>query len=186
MCEGTQEINRIPRMRGTYAAQICICNHWTPAVIKPDVPQPQGDIAERMAQECLAVRVRLLNRTLTAIYDEALRPLGMTTGQLNVLVVVAKRGSVSPATVAQRLHMEKSTVSRNIERMRAHGWLIVSPNKSGRGQVLAIHAKGRKLLERALPLWNQAQERSQALLGQLSAESLRRAADAVWARAGSG
>ena len=57
--------------------------------MKPHTRQPQDDITERMAQECLAVRVRLLNRTLTAIYDEALHPLGMTTGQLNVMVVVA-------------------------------------------------------------------------------------------------
>ncbi len=154
--------------------------------MQPHTPQPQDDITERMAQECLAVRVRLLNRTLTAIYDEALRPLGMTTGQLNVMVVVAKRGPVSPAAVARRLNMEKSTVSRNIERMRAHGWLTVSPSKSGRGQVLAIHAKGRKLLERALPLWKKAQKRAQALLGQRGSQSLRRAANAVWAKAGSG
>ena len=63
--------------------------HTTP----PQIPTPQVDIAECIAQECLAVRVRLLNRALTAIYDEALRPLGMTTGQLNVMVVVANRGA---------------------------------------------------------------------------------------------
>ena len=53
--------------------------------------------AETIAGECLAVRVRMLNRTITAIYDDALRPLGLTTGQLNILVVVTKRGPLSPA-----------------------------------------------------------------------------------------
>ncbi len=56
----------------------------------------------------------------------------------------------------------------------------------GTAKVLAIQAKGRKMLKRALPLWNKAQKRAQALLGQRGAQSLRRAADAVWARAGSG
>ncbi len=139
-----------------------------------------------MADECLAVRVRLLNRTLSAVYDEALRPLGVTVGQLNVLVVVAKRGPLSPGDVAKRLHMEKSTVSRNLERMRGHGWVTLSPSRSGRGQVLVIHAKGRKLLERALPLWEKAQEDAEALLGQRGAQSLRRTADSVWSRGGRG
>ena len=127
--------------------------------------------------------MRLLSRTLTAMYDEALRPLGVTAGQLNLIVMVAKYGPVSPANLAARLNMEKSTVSRNIERMRAHGWLSVSPSKSARGQLMAIRAKGRKLLERALPLWNEAQKRARELLGERGSQSLRRVADAVWAKA---
>ncbi len=45
--------------------------------------------ADLIAANCLAVRVRLLSRTITGIYDEALRPLGVTVGQLNILVTVA-------------------------------------------------------------------------------------------------
>ena len=49
-----------------------------------------ADAANLIAGQCLAVRVRLLNRTITAIYDDALRPLGLTVGQLNILVVVRR------------------------------------------------------------------------------------------------
>ena len=52
--------------------------------------------ADRIGSECLAVRIRLLNRTITGIYDDALRPLGVTAGQLNALVVVTKHGPLSP------------------------------------------------------------------------------------------
>ena len=77
--------------------------------------------ADIIAADCLSVRVRLLSRTITAIYDDALRPLGLTAGQLNVLVVIAKRGPISPGEIARRLNMEKSTVSRNLARMRDNG-----------------------------------------------------------------
>lgn len=154
--------------------------------MKHHTPQPQDDIAEHMAQECLVGRVRLLNRKLTGIYDEALRSIGLTSGQLNILVVLAKRGPVSPAAVGRRLNMDKSTVSRNIVRMRARGWLTASPSESGRGQLLAIHAEGRKLLARALPPWQKAQKRTQALLGQRGSRVLRSAADSVWASARDG
>ncbi len=76
---------------------------------------------ETIASECLAVRIRLLNRTVTNIFDDSLRPLGVKVSQLNVLMVVAKRGPISPGDVARRLNMEKSTVSRNVDRMRTHG-----------------------------------------------------------------
>ena len=136
--------------------------------------------ADQIASECIAVRVRMLNRTITSIYDEAFRPLGMTVGQMNILVLVAKRGPISPTDVARRLNMEKSTLSRNIERMRGHGWVVVSPS-DGRGQQLRAAAAGRKQLDKALPLWKKAQAVAKKLLGQRGTQSVHSVADKVWA-----
>ena len=147
-------------------------------------PSPADRTARRAAQrigaECLAVRVRLLNRTLTGFYDDALRPLGLTAGQLNVLVVVELRGPISPGDVARRLNMEKSTVSRTVERMRVNGWLEVTPATSGRRLEVTLTRTGRDLLRRSLPAWAQAQEQAEALLGQRGADSLHRVGQAVW------
>ena len=41
-----------------------------------------------MSRECLVVRLRLLNRVVTNIYDDALRPWGVKASQLNILVVM--------------------------------------------------------------------------------------------------
>ncbi len=144
-------------------------------------PQPAAD---QIAAECIAVRVRLLNRTITAIYDDALRPLGLTAGQLNILVVVARRAPVSPGDIARCLHMDKSTVSRNIDRMREHGWVAVQTGTTGRDQLIELRAKGRRLLDRSLPRWEDAQARARAVLGQRGAESIQRIGDAVWSQGG--
>ena len=146
--------------------------------------QPFDSAAELIAGECLAVRVRLLNRTITAIYDDALRPLGLTAGQLNIMVVIAKRGPLSPGDVARRLNMEKSTVSRNVERMRKNGWVTVMAAESGRKQHLALTREGKTLLEKSVPAWNEAQTKARAVLGQRGAESIHRVANAVWSRIG--
>lgn len=140
--------------------------------------------AETIASECLAVRIRLLSRTVSNIFDEALRPLKVRVSQLNVLVVVAKLGPISPGEVSGRLNMEKSTLSRNVERMRPRGWLKVSEGDSGRKQVLEIGAAGRRLIEKALPYWKKAQAQTETMLGQRSARSIHRAANAVWAQLG--
>ncbi len=139
---------------------------------------------ETIASECLAVRIRLLNRTVTNIFDEALRPLKLKVSQLNVLMVVAKRGPVSPGDVARRLNMEKSTLSRNVDRMRTHEWLKVSEGDSGRKQILKIGPAGRRLIEKSLPLWKKAQAQTEAMLGQRGAQSIHRAANTVWAQLG--
>ena len=139
---------------------------------------------DTIASECLAVRIRLLNRTVTNIFDDALRPLGVKVSQLNVLMVVAKRGPISPGDVARSLNMEKSTLSRNVERMRTRGWLKVSHGDSGRKQVLELGSPGRKLIEKSLPLWKKAQAQTEAMVGHRDARVIHRAANTVWAELG--
>jgi len=143
-------------------------------------------IAATIAGECLAVRVRLLNRVISGVYDQALRPLGITAGQMNILVVVAKGGAVAPGEVARVLHMEKSTLSRNLERMRRQGWVEVSPGEAGRGLVATIAAAGEALLREALPRWEEAQVRVRELLGTDGADDLVRIAGRLWSQAPAG
>jgi DNA-binding MarR family transcriptional regulator len=142
---------------------------------------PEQPVADLIASECLAVRIRLLSRTITGIYDQALRPLGLTTGQLNILVVVAMLGPVAPGEVARKLNMEKSTVSRNTERMHRNGWLTAAVDDSGRTQTLTLAPKGRQMLKKSLPLWSDAQSRATALLGQRGVKSIHRVSNALWA-----
>lgn len=143
-------------------------------------PSSADEVAEVVAGDCLAVRVRLLNRAITAIYDDALRPLGLTAGQLNVLVMIKRNGPVSPTEIAERLHMEKSTVSRNIARMRDHGWLITAESAPGQRQELTLSRKGSALLVRSYSAWHKAQADAGTALGRGGAESILRTANAVW------
>jgi len=134
---------------------------------------------ETIKSRCLAVRIRLLNRTITKIFNEALRPLGVKVNQLNVLMVVAKHEPISPGDVSRRLNMEKSTMSRNIDRMRTRGWLNVSDGHSPRTQILKLSSAGRKMIERSLPFWEKAQAKTESMLGQQGARSIHRMANTL-------
>jgi DNA-binding MarR family transcriptional regulator len=118
-----------------------------------------------IARSCIALRLRLLNRVVTNLYDGALRPLALKIAQLNVLVVTAKLGVAQPATVCDILQLDTSTLSRNVERMRAKGWLEVVPGEDARTQPFRLTARGKRLLERAAPAWEQAQYQAEKLLG---------------------
>src|SRR5712691_1630019 len=76
---------------------------------------------KRVESECVAGRVRKLNRMLTAIYDGALASAGLKTSQFTVLVAVANRGLARPAELTKLLQLDESTLSRNVERMYAKG-----------------------------------------------------------------
>ena len=101
---------------------------------------------DTIAGQCIAVRLRMLNRVVTNIYDDALRPLGLKVSQMNILVAAAKMGVARPAEMGGRLHLDVSTLSRNVERMKARGWLEVVPDEDGRAQPFRVTARGVKLL----------------------------------------
>lgn len=121
---------------------------------------------DTIASECVAVRLRMLNRIVTNIYDEALRPLDLKVSQMNILVAAAKLGTARPVAVCEHLHLDVSTLSRNVDRMKARGWLEVVPDEDGRSQPFRLTREGRKLLEKAIPAWSQAQQRVKTVLGE--------------------
>src|SRR3954469_25683792 len=136
-------------------------------------------IIDKVAGECVAVRLRMLNRVITNIYDNALRPLDLKVSQMNILVAAAKMGTARPADVCQYLHLDVSTLSRNVERMKARGWLEVVPDEDGRSQPFQLTPQGRKLLERAVPAWSEAQQQVKRVLGDGFVDQLNRAAKRV-------
>ena len=127
--------------------------------------QTKNRTEDIIARECLAVRLRMLNRVVTNIYDDALRPLGVKVSQMNILVAAGTMGTARPAEVCETLHLDVSTLSRNVERMKARGWLEVIPDEDGRAQPFRLTNEGRKLLEQAAPAWRKAQKQAKTLLG---------------------
>jgi DNA-binding MarR family transcriptional regulator len=142
--------------------------------MKRDVTSP--GLLDRIASDCIAVRVRLINRVVTAIYDEALRPHGIRVSQANILVAVARRGGARPADVCRLLRLEKSTLSRDVEVMKARGWLESDPPTGGRNQVLRITPAGLDLLGRSRPAWESAQAEATRLIGKPGVDALRQIA----------
>jgi DNA-binding MarR family transcriptional regulator len=138
--------------------------------------KPTNSTIDAIARNCIAVRVRLLNRVVTNLYDDALRPLGLKVSQLNILVVAAKLGLARPAKVCELLQLDASTLSRNVEKMKANGWLETAPEDDARTQPFRVTSKGLKLIERAAPAWEQAQRQAKELLGGEGTTLLNKAA----------
>ena len=138
--------------------------------------------AEIIAEQCIAVRLRILSRAVTRIYNQALRPYGLMVSQMNILVAVSCLGEARQQAVCWALQLEKSTLSRDAGRMRSQGWLKEVPEEDGRSALLTLTPAGRKLLEKATPAWQRAQERATALLGEREIGVLGRAVTTLRAK----
>src|SRR5689334_22058777 len=134
-------------------------------------PAKRASAADEIARDCIAVRLRSLNRAVSALYDDALRPLGLRIGQANLLVAIARMGTARPGDLCRLLSMEKSTLSRDMEVLRRNGWVIVEQT-GGLARSLRVSPEGHALIERALPAWREAQRKAKQLLGDEAAAAI--------------
>lgn len=136
--------------------------------------------AHDMARQCLGTRVRVLSRTITRVFDEHFRPFDATGAQLWLLGAMGYFGPKSPSELARALSMDKSTLSRNIQRLADRGWVVVDDPNSGRGQVVSLSEAGAELLVKIQPAWEAAQAEVKTLLGDDEADVLRLLGNRLW------
>ena len=132
-------------------------------------------MAYSMGSACLGLRVRLLMREVTRVYEEALRPLGVTLPQLNLLAAIAWLEPTTSAKLCDRIKLDPSTASRAIPLMREHGWVAA-------GSTVKLTVKGRRLLERVWEPWERAQTEVVGLLGEADAAELTEITERLWTR----
>jgi DNA-binding MarR family transcriptional regulator len=143
--------------------------------IQPMARKKSASPAERIMAECNCLPLRMVHRIVTGMYDDALRSYDLRVSQLNIMVAIAMMGDAATAAqVSRYLLLEKSTLSRDLERMAERGWIGVDTR--GGARTLRLTAEGQRLLDRALPAWEKAQKDSEALLGKSVAQALRAAA----------
>ena len=120
---------------------------------------------DTIAKTCIAGRLRLINRVVTKIYDDALRPFGVKISQGNILILTGKMGVASPVKVCEYLQLDISTLSRNVELMRKKGWLEEVAGEDARSHPFRLTKEGKRLIDKVIPAWDKAQAEAKELLG---------------------
>jgi DNA-binding MarR family transcriptional regulator len=121
---------------------------------------------------CYCAESRRLARVLTARYDAALAPAGLTAAQFETLSLLQAVGASTGRALAERLLLSKTTLSRNVRPLIDAG--LISAQQSGedaRQTLYAITANGTRRLTKALPLWQAAHDGSLASLGDSAGTS---------------
>ena len=122
-------------------------------------------VATEAADKCIALRLRFLSRVITKIYDQALLPLDIKANQATMLLMLFINGDSTSAELGKALQMEKSTVSRNLDRLRKKGWIEITDKDQGPSRIIRVTPKGKELLAAIYAEWKKAQRKASQLLG---------------------
>lgn len=109
-------------------------------------------------RQCIARKVLKSSRIITGIFRKHLLQFDITYSQVSILFIVAKKGIVNQAYLAEALYLEKSTVSRNMRRLFEQEYLERNLKE------ISITEKGKQLLERIVPEWNKAMSEARSIL----------------------
>ena len=72
---------------------------------------------------CLCANLRRGRRSLTRLYDEALRPLGLRATQFTILQVLECTGEISQGELGKLLATDSTTLTRTLQVMARHRWI---------------------------------------------------------------
>lgn len=139
---------------------------------------------DEVVRDCLAVRVRMIGRAVTALYDRAVTGHGITIAQLNLLAALGKVGPCPPGRLGDVLQLERSTVSRNLAPLIEYGWVRAVESDAKGLREIALTPAGRRKIESVLPDWRTAQQEAARLLGASGVDAVRAVADTLWTHPG--
>ncbi len=131
-----------------------------------------SEIAENTSAACLSTRIRQLSRIITRVYDDAMRPLGITASQFTLLTQLAQQDGITAVEIGHTLDIEKSTLSRNLKRLLALGLITMDPPAGRRGRGLHLTPKGEVVIQQGYPVWREAQTRTIRVMGPESRGTL--------------
>lgn len=119
------------------------------------------------AQYCISSNLRKACRVVTQMYAEMLEPAGLQKTQFTLLVMVAILNQSTVSDLADMLVMDQTTVTRGLDLLKKQGLIETVPGEDRRTRLVTLTAQGKEMLEKAMPLWEQAQAK---MLGELGPE----------------
>ncbi|WP_213765244.1 MarR family winged helix-turn-helix transcriptional regulator [Caballeronia sp. dw_19] len=131
------------------------------------------------ALQCNCSTLRSAARVLSAAYDEALRPTGLKMTQFSILARLAAVGPITQNQFANVLAMDRSTLGRNLRPLQRDKFVRLDIGEDRRERVVDLTAAGRRMLAKAMPLWEEIHQRFEDSFGAAEAVRLRHALNVV-------
>jgi len=114
---------------------------------------------------CTNLKLRQLSRVVSRHYDAYMATSGLKNTQYALLSHVVLLGPIRPCDLAQRLRVDTSTLSRNLQPLTAQGWVRLGPGEDARSRLVQATDAGRAKRAQAQQAWKQAQLAINARLG---------------------
>lgn len=147
---------------------------------KPERPHahPGLDALRNSPGHCTCQKLRSAARATTRMYDDYLRPTGLTIGQYSALAALYYVPSMPMNKLANRLEMDRTTLTRSLAILERDRLISIEPDpEDSRVRAISITNSGLQKLAEAFPLWESAQEAMANMLGARPLKEFRWALD---------
>lgn len=122
---------------------------------------------------CLCLHVRRAARTIARRFDDAFRPLDLTSGQYSLLMSLNRPHPPHMQDVADLLAMDRTTLTANLKPLERRGLVAIDIDpKDKRSRLLTLTDQGMALLVKAFPIWQKTQKELNALVANSDSRHL--------------
>ena len=117
-------------------------------------------------------------RKITQFYENSLREAGIKPTQFSILAALANTGPIQLSQLADRLLLERTSLTRNLNVLERNTWIGIQPGEEdSRQRVVSLSSNGYKQLDHAIPYWQKAQKAIAKDMGQDTMTGLRSTLD---------
>lgn len=144
------------------------------AADSPDTHPVPFSTTLHVRDNCLCLHLQRAARTTARMFDDALRPVGITSGQFSLLMSLNRPAPPLMGEVAALLAMDRTTLTAMLKPLQRRGLLEARTDEADRrGKRLLLLPEGRALLARAVPIWTRTEHEVETLLTGSDPERLR-------------
>lgn len=123
---------------------------------------------------CLCFHAQKAARVLARIFDDAMRPHGLTNGQFSLMMSLNRPEPAAMGAIAQFLAMDRTTLTAALKPLERRGFVeIVQDPQDRRSRLLKLTARGLATLAAAVPVWEKKHTEVEKLLGAITPDDLR-------------
>ncbi len=121
---------------------------------------------------CVCFNFRKVTRSISQLYDEALKPTGLRDTQYALLYVTASRQPINFNDIAKITSSDKTTIARNLKVLEGKGLVYFEAGEDRREREVSLTKKGQEILLKAYPLWKSIQDRVKDVMGKNRVDQL--------------
>jgi DNA-binding MarR family transcriptional regulator len=119
--------------------------------------ESKANIRTLAVRDCTCFNLRKATRVVTQLFDDVMQPTGLRATQFTLLAAISATGAIAISKLSKVLVMDRTTLTRNLKPLETKRLVKIVPGEDRRTRTLTLTDKGRKTLEKSLPLWRQAQ-----------------------------
>lgn len=139
-------------------------------MMDPDLPL---SATHEVRDRCLCLHVQRAARRLARLFDDALRPFGLTNGQFSILMALNRPDGPTITALSPLLGMDRTTLTAALKILEKRGFVAGQAGSDARSRHLTLTDAGRAALKAALPVWRATHDDVDAQLSTVPPATLR-------------